>query len=298
MIITVAAFKGGVGKTTTSIHLAAYMAKRGKTVLVDGDMNRSASRQARRGGFPFEVWDERRIAMAVREHEHVVIDTEARPGPEDLEELAAGCDLLVLPSTPDVMTMEALFLTAEAVSKAGGEDRYKVLLTLIPPPPSRHRPNRRAVEPPAGGLRPRLRRGGSRKRGQGPEGRGGLGLLRGRGQGGGRRRMSERPSRFSGLRESVLGEGGEGGPAPPSGTGRGGRPGRRRGRPPGKRSNPDYVQLTCYVREENLDDAKEALIQEKRETGRKRDVSDVIDSLLAFYAREGDPWARIGNGRA
>ena len=146
MIITVAAFKGGVGKTTTSIHLAAYMAKRGKTVLVDGDMNRSASRQARRGGFPFEVWDERRIAMAVREHEHVVIDTEARPWPEDLEELAAGCDLLVLPSTPDVMTMEALFLTAEAVSKAGGEDRYKVLLNLIPPPPNKNKPNRRAVE--------------------------------------------------------------------------------------------------------------------------------------------------------
>ena len=146
MIITVAAFKGGVGKTTTSIHLAAYMAKRGKTVLVDGDMNRSASRQTRRGGFPFEVWDERRIAMAVREHEHVVIDTEARPGPEDLEELAAGCDLLVLPSTPDVMTMEALFLTAEAVSKAGGEDHYKVLLTLIPPPPNKNKPNRRAVE--------------------------------------------------------------------------------------------------------------------------------------------------------
>jgi len=72
--------------------------------------------------------------------------------------------------------------------------------------------------------------------------------------------------------------------------------GRRRGRPPGKRSNPDYVQLTCYVREENLDDAKEALMQEKRETGRKRDVSDVIDSLLRFYARQGDPWERVDNG--
>ena len=146
MIVTVAAFKGGVGKTTSAIHLAAYLAERGATVLVDGDVNRSASRQAKRGALPFAVWDERRIAMAVREHEHVVIDTEARPGPEDLEELAAGCDLLVLPSTPDVMTMEALFLTAEAVSKAGGHDRYKVLLTLIPPPPNRSKPNRRAVE--------------------------------------------------------------------------------------------------------------------------------------------------------
>jgi hypothetical protein len=48
------------------------------------------------------------------------------------------------------------------------------------------------------------------------------------------------------------------------------------------------------VREENLDDAKEALMQEKRETGRKRDVSDVIDSLLAFYAERGDPWDVAG----
>ena len=146
MIITVAAFKGGVGKTTSAVHLAAYLAGRGSTVLVDGDMNRSASRQAKRGSFPFTVLDERRIAMAVRDHEHVVIDTEARPGPEDLEDLAAGCDLLVLPSTPDVMTMEALFLTAEAVGQAGGEGRYKVLFTLIPPPPRWGRPNRRAVE--------------------------------------------------------------------------------------------------------------------------------------------------------
>lgn len=107
--------------------------------------------------------------------------------------------------------------------------------------------------------------------------------------------MREKPSRFSGLRDSVLGDDDEG--APPVRAGRTGRSGRRRGRPPGKRSNPDYVQLTCYVREENLDDAKEALMQEKRETGRKRDVSDVIDSLLRFYAEQGDPWERIGNGR-
>ena len=106
--------------------------------------------------------------------------------------------------------------------------------------------------------------------------------------------MSERPSRFSGLRDSVLGDGAEGPPAPPGGSGRTGRPGRRRGRPPGKRSDPDYVQLTCYVREENLDDAKEALMQEKRETGRKRDVSDVVDSLLRFYAERGDPWEGFG----
>ena len=96
--------------------------------------------------------------------------------------------------------------------------------------------------------------------------------------------MSKRRSRFSGLSEALgqdVGKLEESiGPEKKS----------RRGRPRGKRSNPDYVQLTSYVREEGLDDAKAALIKEKRQTGRKRDVSELIDSLLAFYVQEGDPW--------
>ena len=42
MIITVTSYKGGVGKTTTAIHLATYLQSLAPTLLVDGDGIRSA----------------------------------------------------------------------------------------------------------------------------------------------------------------------------------------------------------------------------------------------------------------
>lgn len=136
MIITVASFKGGVGKTTTAVHLAAYLERKDATLLIDGDPNRSATGWSKRGELPFKVIDERQAARHVRDFEHIVIDTQARPTEEDLEALADGCDLLVLPSTPDALALDALMQTVQALHSLQS-DRYKVLLTMIPPRPSR-----------------------------------------------------------------------------------------------------------------------------------------------------------------
>lgn len=137
MIITIAAFKGGVGKTTTAIHLAAYLNMQKPALLIDGDANRSALEWDSRGpGLPFKVIDEKLTARYVRDFDHVVIDTEARPDDRDLATLAEGCDLLILPTTPDALSLAALLHTVEAL-KALKADHYRVLLTILPPKPSR-----------------------------------------------------------------------------------------------------------------------------------------------------------------
>lgn len=136
MIVTVASNKGGVGKTTTSIHIAAYLNTLSPTLLVDNDPNRSASGWAARSekGLPFRVVDVNQSLKVGRDFEHVVFDTKARPDRAELQTLAEGCDMMVIPTTPDAMSIEALMGTVE-ILKSIGVGRYKIVLTIIPPYP-------------------------------------------------------------------------------------------------------------------------------------------------------------------
>lgn len=136
MIITVAGYKGGVGKTSTAVHLACYFHTLGSTLLIDGDPNRSATNWGKRGQLPFRVADERQSAKLARDFDHIIIDTQARPEIEDLAALVEGCDLLIIPCTPDALALDALMQTVDALHQFKAE-QYKVLLTIIPPKPSK-----------------------------------------------------------------------------------------------------------------------------------------------------------------
>ncbi len=135
MIVTVASHKGGVGKTTTAVHLAAYLQTLAPTLLLDGDDTRNATAWSQRGrGFPFRIADEVQAARLARNFTHTVIDTGQRPKQVDLKALAEGCDLLIIPAVPASLDTDGLVLTLQALQELG-QPNYRVLLTKVPPHP-------------------------------------------------------------------------------------------------------------------------------------------------------------------
>ncbi|MEW6737813.1 MAG: ParA family protein [Acidobacteriota bacterium] len=133
MIISVVNFKGGVGKTTTALHLCEYMARQDKTVLlVDSDLNRSSLAVSKQGKLKFRVIDEKSAMKYAKEFDYMVVDTAGGRHMEDLQALAEGCDLLIVPVAPDPLALAGtlqLVITLQSLKV----NHYMLVLTMCPP---------------------------------------------------------------------------------------------------------------------------------------------------------------------
>jgi chromosome partitioning protein len=129
MIITITALKGGVGKTTTSIHLAAYLQQHAPTLLIDADRNRSALVWSREEKLPFMVASQAGATAIVGKYTHIITDTQARPEREELQDLVASSDLLIIPTTPNHLDLDTTIKSTELLETWGA--KYKVLLTQV-----------------------------------------------------------------------------------------------------------------------------------------------------------------------
>lgn len=61
---------------------------------------------------------------------------------------------------------------------------------------------------------------------------------------------------------------------------------RRNRKKTGKRSDPNYRQVTAYVRHETYEAVHHALVGKQNNRGKKLEFSELVDTLLAEWAEE------------
>lgn len=113
--------------------MTTFLSEQGKTLVVDGDPNRTAITWSECGDLPFDVVDERKAMKVTSNDDFAIIDTSTQPDSSDLKELAEGCDLLILPTSADIVSLDPVLQTADDLNDAD----YRALISIVPPKPNR-----------------------------------------------------------------------------------------------------------------------------------------------------------------
>lgn len=138
MIIVIASAKGGSSKTTTAMHLAAWLCtRRGgakQTIaLHDADPNQNCSIWYKQGA---EKYPQRfqlipsETEFNATDYTHLVIDS-AGGRDDDLAALMEQADLLIVPTRPSMLDLSMAVATVDALNLP--KDKATVLLSLCNP---------------------------------------------------------------------------------------------------------------------------------------------------------------------
>ncbi|MEJ2643687.1 MAG: ParA family partition ATPase [Gammaproteobacteria bacterium] len=128
-VIAVVGNKGGAGKTTLAVNLAATLATNGRTVVLDADPQGSALQWqsiAATGAEP-KVIDtasglEEIFADTAVLYEHVVIDCPPSVHAAQTHAALAVCDIALIPVQPSPLDLWATVHIEQAVEKARGSN--------------------------------------------------------------------------------------------------------------------------------------------------------------------------------
>lgn len=123
MRLAVANLKGGVGKTTTAVYIAAGLNRTGRTLLVDADRQQSAYQWSEADPiFPFSVVPMNSEKIHVRladpglSFDHVVIDAPPANA-ASIRSAVMAADMVIVPASPTGLDINQIMPTIQLLAE-------------------------------------------------------------------------------------------------------------------------------------------------------------------------------------